>query len=168
MMGGVTDHRLTIRRAVETDDAALLALDLSAWTAESGFPSLTAGDRETFFSERNGPDGHLIAEYDGELVGYVRLQDKYPLIEGAGVLAVNGLAVSPKARRLGIGSALLDAVAAEGKRRGARKITLRVFATNTAAQRLYERHGYIVESRHTAEFLIDGHYIDDLGLAKFL
>ena len=172
-MGGVTDDRLTIdrlsiRRAVETDDAALLALDLSAWTAESGFPSMTTGDRKKFFSERSGPDAYLIAEYEGELVGYVRLQDKYPFVEGAGVLAVNGLAVSPSARRLGIGSALLDAVAAEGKRRGARKITLCVFATNTAAQRLYERHGYIVESRRSAEFLIGGHYIDDLGLAKFL
>lgn len=168
MIGGVTDDRLTIRRAVASDDAALLALDLSAWTAESGFPSMTAGDREGFFSERSRPDAHLIAEYDGELVGYIRLEDKYPFVEGAGVLAVNGLAISPSARRRGFGSALLDAVAAEGKRRGARKITLRVFATNTAALRLYERHGYIVESRHTAEFLIDGHYIDDLGLAKFL
>jgi ribosomal protein S18 acetylase RimI-like enzyme len=168
MMGGVTDDRLTIRRAVGTDDAALLAVDLSAWTAESGFPSLTTGDREEFFSERSGPDAHLIAEYDGELVGYVRLQDKYPSPEGAGVLAVNGLAVSPSARRLGIGSALLGAVTAEGKRRGARKVTLSVFATNTAAQRLYERHGYVVESRRTAEFLIEGRYIDDLGLAKFL
>jgi ribosomal protein S18 acetylase RimI-like enzyme len=168
MMGGVTDDHLTIRRAVETDDAALLALDLSAWTAESGFPSMSTGDREEFFNERCGPDAHLIAEYDGELVGYIRLQDKYPFVEGAGVLAVNGLAVAPSARRRGIGSALLDAVAAEGKRRGARKITLGVFATNTAAQRLYERHGYIVESRRTAEFLIGGHYIDDLGLAKFL
>jgi ribosomal protein S18 acetylase RimI-like enzyme len=168
MMGGVTADRLTIRRAVETDDAALLVLDLSAWTAESGFPSLANGDREKFFGERSGPDAHLIAEYDGELVGYVRLQDKYPFAEGAGVLAVNGLAVSPSARRLGIGSALLAAVTAEGKRRGARKVTLNVFATNTAAQRLYERHGYTVESRRTAEFLIDGRYIDDLGLAKFL
>jgi ribosomal protein S18 acetylase RimI-like enzyme len=168
MMSSVTDDRLTIRRAVGTDDAALLAIDLSAWTAESGFPSFTTGEREEFFSDRSGPDAHLIAEYDGEVVGYIRLQDKYPFLEGAGVLAVNGLAVSPGARRLGIGSALLDAATAEGKRRGARKITLSVFATNTAAQRLYQRHGYIVESRRTAEFLIDGRYVDDLGMAKFL
>jgi ribosomal protein S18 acetylase RimI-like enzyme len=84
------------------------------------------------------------------------------------VLAINGLAVSASARRLGVGSALLEEAAAEGKRRGARKITLNVFSSNTVAQRLYERHGYVVEARRRDEFLIEGRYVDDLGLAKFL
>ncbi|MBM7493173.1 hypothetical protein [Micromonospora luteifusca] len=35
-------------------------------------------------------------------------------------------------------------------------------------QRLYERHGYVVEGRHTAEFLIDGEFVDDLALAESL
>lgn len=165
---GVTDNRVTVRRAVEADDAELLALDQASWDSDSGFPSFTTSAQVRFFSERSGPDAHLVAEHDGELVGYVRLQDKYPFVEGAGVLAVNGLAVAPKARRLGVGSALLEAVTAESRRRGARKISLNVFATNPAAQRLYERHGYVVEARRTAEFLIDGRYTDDLGLAKFL
>jgi ribosomal protein S18 acetylase RimI-like enzyme len=165
----VTDDRVTIRRAVAADDADLLALDLTAWDASSGFPSLAAADRrERFFSERGGPEDHLVAEREGELVGYVRLKARYPLVEGAGVFAVHGLAVSPSARRRGVGSALLDAVAAEVRRRGGRKISLNVFATNTTAQRLYERHGYVVEGRQTAEFLIEGRYVDDLILAKFV
>jgi ribosomal protein S18 acetylase RimI-like enzyme len=168
MMDDVTDDRIAVRRAVSSDEAALLALDQSAWSAESGFPSMTTPDRTSFFDERSGPDAHLIAEYNGELVGYLRLQDKYPLVEGAGVLAINGLAVSASARRLGVGSALLEEAAAEGKRRGARKITLNVFSSNTVAQRLYERHGYVLEARRRDEFMIEGRYVDDLGLAKFL
>lgn len=169
MMVGVTDDRVTVRRAVAADEADLLALDLSAWDASSGFPSFLTGERrERFFDERSGPEHHLVAEYDGDLVGYIRLKEKYPLVEGAGVFAVHGLAVAPSARRLGVGSALLEAVTAEVRRRGGRKISLNVFTTNAAAQRLYERHGYVVEGRQTAEFLINGRYIDDLILAKFV
>jgi hypothetical protein len=62
----VTDDRLTVRRAVESDDGALLALDHSAWDSRSGFPSFSAEVRETFFNERSSPEAHLVAEYDGE------------------------------------------------------------------------------------------------------
>lgn len=164
----MTDDRVTVRRAVESDDQALLAIELSAWDASSGFPSFHDPAPETFFTDRAGPEAHLIAEDEGELVGYVRLQDGHKLIEGAGVLAINGLAVAPNARGRGVGSILLEAATAEGKRRGARKIKLHVFATNLAAQRLYERHGYVVEGVHKAEFFIENQYIDDLALAKFL
>jgi ribosomal protein S18 acetylase RimI-like enzyme len=159
---------VTVRRAVEADEAALLAIELTAWDASSGFPSLTPADKTTFFSERSGPDAHLVAESDGEVLGYIRLQDKYPFPEGAGVLSVNGLAVAEEARGRGIGSILLTAVTDEATRRGARKVTLHVHGTNTVARRLYERHGYIVEGTHPNEFLIEGRYIAALDLAKFL
>jgi ribosomal protein S18 acetylase RimI-like enzyme len=159
---------VTVRRAVGADEAVLLEIELTAWDASSGFPSLTAGDRTTFFAERWGPEAFLVAELDGRVAGYVRLQDKYPFPEGAGVLSINGLAVALDARGQGIGSVLMEAVAAEGKRRGARKITLNVHGVNTVARRLYERHGYVVEGTHPREFLIDGQYVDTLALALFL
>ncbi|NEA33982.1 GNAT family N-acetyltransferase [Streptomyces sp. SID13031] len=104
----------------------------------------------------------------GEVLGYVRLQDKYAFPEGTGVLSVNGLAVAKAARGRGIGSILMTAVTDEATRRGARKITLHVHGTNTVARRLYERHGYTVEGTHPREFLIEGQYVDSLVLAKFL
>lgn len=159
---------MTVRRAVADDEAALLEIELTAWDASSGFPSLTAGERTTFFAERWGPDAFIVAELDGRVVGYVRLQDKYPFPEGAGVLSINGLAVAVGARGQGVGSVLMKAVTEEGKRRGARKIALHVHGVNTAARRLYERHGYVVEGTHPREFLIDGQYVDSLDLALFL
>jgi ribosomal protein S18 acetylase RimI-like enzyme len=164
----VSDNSVTVRRAVASDEAALLEIELTAWDATSGFPSLTAGDRTTFFAERYGPDAFLVAELAGRLVGYIRLQDKYTFPEGAGVLSINGLAVAPDARGRGVGSVLMDAVTAEAKRRGARKITLHVHGVNTVARRLYERHGYVVEGTHPREFLIDGQYVDAVDLALFL
>jgi ribosomal protein S18 acetylase RimI-like enzyme len=159
---------VTVRRAVEADDAALLAIELTVWDASSGFPSMTAADRDSFFSERSGPEAHLVAEADGEVLGYLRLQDKYTFPEGDGVLSINGVAVAKEAQGRGIGSILLAAAAEEGTRRGARKITLNVHGTNTVARRLYERHGYILEGTHPREFVIEGQYVDKLTLAKNL
>ncbi|MDX2971659.1 GNAT family N-acetyltransferase [Kribbella solani] len=158
---------VTVRQAVESDDAALLAIEKVAWTAMSGFPSFQELLTETFFT-RSGPEAHLVAEHDGEVVGYLRLQEKYKFPEGAGVLAINGLAVAPQARRLGVASALLQAATTEGRRRGARKITLNVHHANLPARHLYERHGYIVEGTHPREFLIEGTYVDALTMSKTL
>jgi ribosomal protein S18 acetylase RimI-like enzyme len=171
--GAVSDDRrsgdqpVTVRRAVEEDDAVLLAIERSAWDASSGFPSYQDTLQDTFFS-RSGPEAHLVAEHEGVVVGYLRLQDKYPFPEGSGVLSINGLAVAHEARRLGVASALMEAATAEGRLRGARKISLHVHSTNTAARRLYERHGYIVEGTHPNEFLIEGIYIDAIDMAKML
>ena len=96
----MTDPHLTVRRAVESDDAALLEIDQTAWDASSGFPSYQDTLRDSFFA-RSGPEAHLVAEYDGEVVGYLRLEDKYPFPEGAGVLTINGLAVAQSARGRG-------------------------------------------------------------------
>ena len=163
----MTDNRLTIRRAVEADDTALLAIERTAWDASSGFPSYQDTLQNSFFA-RSGPEAHLVAEYDGVVVGYVRLQDKYQFPEGAGVLTINGLAVARDARGRGVASALLEAATDEGRRRGARKISLNVHSTNVPARRLYERHGYVVEGTHPNEFFIDGTYIDKLDMAKTL
>jgi RimJ/RimL family protein N-acetyltransferase len=45
---------------------------------------------------------------------------------------------------------------------------LHVLGSNRAAQALYERMGYVVEGRYREEFLIDGDYVDDVSLGKFL
>ena len=52
--------------------------------------------------------------------------------------------------------------------RGARKIGLHVHSTNTAARRLYERHGYVVEGTHPGEFVIEGITIASVDMAKML
>ena len=163
----VTDDPVTVRRAVEADDAVLLEIDRTAWDATSGFPSYGETVRESFF-ERSGPEAHLVAEYDGRVVGYLRLQDKYPFPEGAGVLTINGLAVAERARGRGVATALLAAATAEGRLREVRKISLHVHSTNAPARRLYERHGYVIEGIHPNEFLIEGAYIDALDMAKTL
>jgi ribosomal-protein-alanine N-acetyltransferase len=57
---------------------------------------------------------------------------------------INNVAVRPMFRGRGLGSALMRHVLAEARRLGARRATLEVRASNTAARRLYERLGFYV------------------------
>jgi ribosomal-protein-alanine N-acetyltransferase len=60
---------------------------------------------------------------------------------------LENLAVSPEFRRRGAAFALLSALLAEARRRGAERILLEVRASNHAAIRLYERAGFRLLSR---------------------
>ena len=57
---------------------------------------------------------------------------------------INNIALRPAFRAQGMGSALLERVLSEGRGLGARRATLEVRASNTAARRLYERLGFYV------------------------
>lgn len=64
-----------------------------------------------------------------------------------GTLLMDGLFVSPEARGLGVGSALLHAIERRAVSLGMAKVRLDVINTNQRAQRLYQRHGF----RETSE-----------------
>ena len=165
--GGACDMSVQVRPATSADDAALVVLDRTSWSTESGFPSVFAKEQAAFFSDRNPPGSFLVAELDGVLVGYVKVELKYPpLPEAAHVFGIRGLVVARRARRAGVASALLVAAEDYARSRGGRKLSLNVLGGNVTAQRLYARHGYVLEGRHRAEFVIDGGYVDDLTLAK--
>lgn len=57
---------------------------------------------------------------------------------------INNVALRPSCRGLGLGTALMRHVLAEGRRLGARRATLEVRASNAGARRLYERLGFAV------------------------
>jgi ribosomal protein S18 acetylase RimI-like enzyme len=55
-----------------------------------------------------------------------------------------GMWVDPRFRRLGVGRALVNAVVAQARAAGKRRVVLHVVADNPAARRLYEREGFVV------------------------
>ncbi|MBI3047418.1 MAG: ribosomal protein S18-alanine N-acetyltransferase [Acidobacteria bacterium] len=57
---------------------------------------------------------------------------------------INNVAMRPRFRAQGIGTALLRHVLAEARQLGARRATLEVRASNERARRLYERLGFYV------------------------
>jgi ribosomal-protein-alanine N-acetyltransferase len=62
-------------------------------------------------------------------------------------LHINTLAVSPAQRRRGLATLLLTEIMTEAAREGARKATLEVRESNTAALELYARLGFTVSAR---------------------
>jgi ribosomal protein S18 acetylase RimI-like enzyme len=90
----------------------------------------------------------LIAQRDGERVGFLLLLDDLPdevtLLPQAFVAY---MAVAADCRHQGVGSALLAAAENEARRRGLPYMALMVTQQNEAASRLYERSGYLTERR---------------------
>ncbi|MGI9009465.1 MAG: GNAT family N-acetyltransferase [Streptosporangiaceae bacterium] len=163
------DDSVQVRLARPGDQAALVALERAAWTAQSGFPSVIQASSlpgAGFFSENNPPQIHLVAELDTAVVGYIRLKPPTTLPENGHVLHVSGIAVQPGARRRGVATTLLSAAEPFARNCGAVKISLRVLGTNDAAIALYERLGYVREGVLHDEFIINGQYVDDVMMAK--
>jgi ribosomal protein S18 acetylase RimI-like enzyme len=157
---------LEVRSATAVDDSTLRAIDLATWSTQVS-PAPVPAEGQPFFGERLSPDDVLVAVRDGEVVGYVTLRPG-PLPSNAHVVQVNGLAVHPSHQRQGVARRLLDEAATRVRRRGARKLTLRVLGHNAAARRLYASCGYVVEGVLVDEFVLDGVPVDDVFMARFL
>ncbi|BCM66407.1 MULTISPECIES: GNAT family N-acetyltransferase [Streptomyces] len=158
----------SIRIAQAADERELAVLDRATWSTLHAVTPRPEPPYQPFFDERHPPREFLVAEADGRILGYIRLTRPTPLASNAHVLAVQGFAVADEARGRGIGRALVRAAVAEARRRGARRLTLRVLAHNTPARSLYEAEGFAVEGVLPGEFLIDGRYVDDVCMGRSL
>jgi ribosomal protein S18 acetylase RimI-like enzyme len=84
----------------------------------------------------------LIARVAGEPVGLAICFTGFSTFAAAPLVNIHDLAVLPAHRGRGIGRALLAAIEAEARARGAVKITLEVLSGNPAAQALYAARGF--------------------------
>ena len=82
-----------------------------------------------------------MAEEGGEVVGYVALGSPTRLESNRHVMDIRGLGVAPERQGRGLGRALIDAAVAEARRRGARKLRLRVLGANSGARACTSRAG---------------------------
>lgn len=92
---------------------------------------------ENMLREELGKGIFLVAERDGQAVGYAGCQTV--LDEGY----ITNVAVSPGARRQGAGRALVAALAAQARAQGLAFVTLEVRASNAPAIALYEGAGFV-------------------------
>ena len=159
--------RLTVRAARPRDEDALLEIDRATWSPlSSPSPEPSPGP---FFNDRTLPENVLVAEIDERIVGWGKFEHPTPLPSSRHVWHITGLAVDPDHEGQGIGYALVEALIAEARARGGRRMTLRVFSPNERAQRLYERLGFEVEGVLRGEFRVaDGEFVDDVFMARDL
>ena len=155
-----------IRPARLTDETAIKQIDLVTWTTDSS-PAPPSPPDQPFF-DRNQLADVLVAEADGQVIGYAILRQGVPIPSHRDVLEINGLAVDPAHQGHGAGRRLVAACAEQARRRGARKLTLRVLGINDRARRLYESCGFQIEGVLRDEFYLGGQYVDDVLMARFL
>jgi ribosomal protein S18 acetylase RimI-like enzyme len=143
---------ITVRQAVVADLDALVPL-FDAYRRFYGKDSAPAAARR-FLLDRfdHGESVLLIAEADGRPAGFTQLYPSFSSLSMGRIFVLNDLFVDAAARRLGVGSRLLDAAAGFARALDAVALTLSTATGNTAAQALYEGAGW---QRDTAFYTYD-------------
>ena len=114
--GLVSDHYL---------DVAMPAASIEDWRRK--LPQMLAGRGRV-----------LVAETPGEAIGFVCAFAP----DDRGSVYINNLHALPGRKGLGVGTALLDAIASWARASGARAMHLKVLETNTPAIGFYESRGW--------------------------
>lgn len=129
----MTPHAVAVvlRDVGQQDVAALAALEREVFGAEAWSATVVA---QALASRTRS---FVVAEVDGELVGYA-------VLGVAGEVAdLERIAVVAARRRTGLAAALLDAVQARAVRSGAERLLLEVSDANEGARAFYEAHGSV-------------------------
>ncbi len=140
---------MRVREAKRADAAAVHALLVGIYD-EGGFFVNDGAESLNHLTMRLGSrvpsrSLYLVATLDGQVVGWLELhRSPARRLEHVAVLT---LAVSPAARRRGVGRSLMRAAYDWCRRVGALKISLNVRASNEAAVQLYLAEGFEVEGR---------------------
>jgi ribosomal-protein-alanine N-acetyltransferase len=150
---------LLIRRMRRVDLAEVMAID------QRCFP--IPWSQNAFLAELGNVVGYyLVGEEEGRVVGYA----------GAWLVAdelhLTTLGVAPAERGRALGSRLLAALLGEALRRGVRRATLEVRASNAAALALYARFGFTAVSRRRRYYSDNGEdalvmWIPDLQVPEY-
>lgn len=142
---------LVIRRAEKDDISRIVQIEgesfADPWAAES-FESSLVLDRMQFFvaeellaDDAGGGGGTGGMSGGASLIGYVLA------LIAADEGEIADLAVTPAARRRGVGGLLLDRVTRAAADRGVRVLYLEVRESNVAARRLYESRSFLPVGR---------------------
>lgn len=139
-------ENIRIQRAVMTDLEALLPL-LQAYRVFYKQKPDPAGEHR-FLHERltNHDSAIFVARGKEKSVGFVQLYTVCSLVRLGPALLLEDLYVDPEARGRGVARALLDRAKAHAVQLKATGMFLETAHTNRAAQRVYERAGWQLES----------------------
>jgi RimJ/RimL family protein N-acetyltransferase len=108
----------------------------------------------------------LVAVVDGKVVGDSTLQIGTPS-KRRHTAYIGTLLVKPF-RGLGIGTAMMTTATGIARKKGVEKLYLSAFSSNTRAIGFYRKCGFEVEAVLKKQFLIDGSYVDEVYMARWL
>lgn len=107
-------------------------------------PPVDVGERAAQFARTIG--GSVVAVAGREVIGMLHVEASRHGFGEIGMLVERGW------RGHGVGSALLLAAISRAREQGLHKLSLEVFAHNTAAIALYRKHGFAEEGRRARHY----------------
>lgn len=160
---------VTIREAND-DDAAAIEDIVNCVALEKYYivPERSREDWDEAIKEIKGRRGLIIvAQVDEKIVGMAHLvRGRLKKIRHIGFL---GISILNGFRGIGIGTAMMNYILEWAEKQGElEKVSLTVFSTNRAAINLYRKFGFKVEGTSKKQYKIEGRYIDEITMGKFL
>lgn len=166
------DGRAALIRYVEPRDAESLIAHVNAVGSEGVYIaterltiSVEAEERMLRELDRESTL-FLVAVINGKLVGSSDVH-RGRTVKAAHTAAL-GIAIDRGARGVGLGRAMVEDGVRWARSVGVRKLTLRVFATNTGAVALYQALGFQEEARLKGQVVLNGQLVDELQMALWL
>ena len=157
------EHNVVLRRGVETDLPQVLGL-IQELAAYEKAPEAVTNTLEAMRHDGFGPEpiyGFFVLENDArQIIGLALYYTAYSTWKGR-MLYLEDLVVTEAARRGGFGRLLFDAVVAEARATGARRMKWQVLDWNEPAIGFYKKLGANIESEW-----LNGN-LDDSQLAAY-
>ena len=124
-------------------------------------------DTKTYIAKHVEVGSPIWGAFDGEkLVGWIDYnRGNFPEIEH---IASLGMGLKRDYRGKGLGKALLGKCLESAKEGGIVKMELEVFASNTVAEKLYRKSGFVEEGRKVRGRKFNGKYEDLICMYKML
>lgn len=122
---------------------------------------------EEWFAEHNGRYKLIVAEQDGEIVGWSSL-NQYNSRKAYKGVADLSVYISRNHRGKGIGGLLLHSIEEHAKENDFNKIVLFTFPFNQIGQGLYRKQGFREVGVFKNQGFMDGKYVDVMAMEKLL
>lgn len=161
-------------RTAESDDAKQL-VKLIKQIENSNFMLFEPGERKTTVDQQRKriesmceeeTSTILVAEDNGELVGYLFAMGGSPVrVKHAVYLAIG---VAESSRGQGVGAKLFTKLEEWAKKQDIHRLELTVMVHNKAGIALYEKMGFEIEGTKRHSLFIDGNYVDEYYMSKLL
>ncbi len=108
----------------------------------------------------------LVAEDNNEIVGYISAEKgELNRIKHTAYIVVG---IRKDFQRKGIGSEFFKRLDLWAKEKVVTRLELTVMCPNIIAKHLYEKRGFVVEGIKKNSMLVDGKYVDEYYMAKYL
>lgn len=139
----MTQADFVIRTAVSADSQTLVNLvrELAVYEKLEEFARATAEDFRKHLFGPNPAAESVVAEVDGEVVGFAIFFTTFSTFRGQAGLYLEDLYVQPARRGLGIGKALLATVAKQAVARGCGRLEWAVLDWNAPSIAFYQAAG---------------------------